>query len=81
MEGFLSQVSKKTVFQVVIEATIVGLLLIFFIHFTYYFKSMIPDMFGQKDIEVYFIAGFLFHMVFEFTGINLWYSKEYCKLL
>ena len=47
--------------------------------FTHY---VFPNISGMKDkIEVYFIIGFVFHIVFEWTGINLWYAQEYCKII
>lgn len=42
--------------------------------------------FLQKDhpkhmLASVFVAGGLFHLICEWTGLNVWYSKEYCKLL
>jgi hypothetical protein len=75
--------SKKPLSLILIEAIIVGLFLIGFVKFVKDFiLPYIPNVSGYKnDIELYLIAGFLFHIVFEYSGINLWYSKEYCKLL
>ena len=28
-------------------------------------------------IKIIFLSGFLFHLVFEYTGINFWYSVNY----
>lgn len=28
-----------------------------------------------------FLAGGLFHLICEWTGLNVWYSKDYCKTL
>jgi hypothetical protein len=75
--------SKKPFTLVITEAVIVGLFLVGFVKLTKdYILQYIPDLSGQKEtIELFIIAGFLFHIGFEYTGINLWYSKEYCKLL
>jgi len=50
----------------------------------YIFKQLdvyIPDLFGYKEIQTLFIVGVLFHVLCEYTGLNAWYAKEYCKLL
>ena len=75
--------SNKSIAFVIMEAIVVGIILIIFVTFTQkYILQLIPNLSGHKDtIELFFIAGFLFHITFEYTGINLWYSKEYCKLL
>lgn len=76
-------VSKKSVLYVLFEATIVGVILVIIVNlFKQFLLQYIPNFSGNKsNIELLFIAGFLFHLVFEYTGTNLWYSKEYCKLL
>ena len=76
-------ISKKPFTLVLTEAIIVGLLLIGFVKLVKdYLLPHIPNISGQpENVELYLIAGFLFHIVCEYTGINLWYSKEYCKLL
>ena len=75
--------SKKQFTLVLTEAIIVGIFLVGFVKLTKdYILPKIPNLSGQpENIELYIIAGFLFHIAFEYTGINLWYSKEYCKLL
>jgi hypothetical protein len=78
-----SPISLKPIKLVLTEAIIVGLLLIGFVKLVKdYLLQYIPNLSGQKEnIELFFVAGFLFHVVCEYTGINLWYSREYCKLL
>ena len=75
--------SKKPITLVLTEAIIVGVCLIGFVKLTQiYILPKIPDWSGQKNtIELYIISGALFHLAFEYSGVNLWYSKEYCKLL
>lgn len=75
--------SKKSITLVLTEAIIVGILLVGVVKLTKnYLLPHIPDLSGQKQsIELFIIAGFLFHIACEYTGVNLWYSKEYCKLL
>jgi hypothetical protein len=75
--------SKKTLSLILIESIVVGISLIGFVKIVKDFiLPYIPNFSGYKnDVELYIIAGFLFHIVFEYSGINLWYSKEYCKLL
>ena len=76
-------VSKKSIGLVIMEASVVGVCLILLVYLVkQYIINMVPDISGYKyDIELFFIVGFLFHVLFEYSGINLWYSVEYCKLL
>lgn len=72
--------SPKTITGVLIEAAIVGVCLIAF----YFITKYIIKFFEFKVTELsvlLFITGALFHLVFEYTGLNAWYSREYCKLL
>lgn len=75
--------SLKPVNLVLIEAVVVGILLIGFVKVIKdYLLQYIPNISGHKEsIELFFVAGFIFHIVCEYTGINLWYAKEYCKLV
>jgi hypothetical protein len=66
--------SLKSVRLITIEAIVVGVCLIAFV-------KLIRYLYDPKDeMILLFMAGVLFHIVFEYTGINLWYSIEYCKL-
>ena len=75
--------SAKSYIQVIIEASVVGICLILLVKLVKdYLLQYIPDLSGNKNtIELFFIAGFLFHILFEYSGLNMWYSKEYCKLI
>jgi hypothetical protein len=79
----LSSVSKKSVVTVLFEAIIVGIVLVLLVYLLRtLFYQYIPNISGNKQyIELLFIAGALFHIIFEYTGLNMWHSKEYCKLL
>lgn len=78
----ISNVSKKEIKTVIIEALVVGSLLIGIVKLVNdYLLKYIPNITGNKNIELLFVSGFLFHIICEYTGINMWYSKEYCKLI
>ena len=72
----------KEIKTVIFEATVVGILLIIIFKLVnYYLFDYIPNITVSKNIELLFISGFLFHIICEYTGVNIWYSKEYCKLI
>lgn len=74
--------SLKSPQLVLIEASVVGICLILLVYLAKQFIDYIPDISGNKsNIELFFIVGFIFHVLFEYTGLNLWYSIQYCKLL
>jgi hypothetical protein len=78
--------SKKSVIVVLTEAAIVGVGLVLLTHIVKKFDNYLPSIFSIKTttaklLEIAFISGMLFHLIFEYTGLNLWYSKEYCKLV
>jgi hypothetical protein len=79
----MNYLSKKSLKSVSIEAVVVGILLIAVVKFVQkYLLDYIPNISGKKTVyELLFVSGFLFHIACEYTGINVWYSKEYCKLL
>jgi uncharacterized membrane protein YedE/YeeE len=73
---------KKSFGLVLTEAFVVGICLVILVYFVKQFVNFIPNLSGYRDnIEFYIIVGMLFHVLFEYSGLNLWYSKEYCKLL
>jgi hypothetical protein len=70
-------VSAKSVMGVYIEAVIVGILILpVYYTLSYFFKDYI-----KSEMTMIFMTGLYFHLICEYTGINMWYAKEYCKLL
>jgi hypothetical protein len=65
----------KQILTISIEAIVVGALLV-----ALYFaaKSMFPK---TNEFALVFVVGAAFHLLFEITGLNVWYAKDYCKLL
>jgi hypothetical protein len=64
---------NKTLVSILIEAGIVGIGL--------FLLTYLLFMITQKKISQYIIigiAGALFHIICEYTGVNVWYSKDYC---
>lgn len=67
--------SKKSVSFVMTEAVVVGAGLISL----YWLVDQVLGESFDKWVKL-FVAGFIFHLVFEWSGINLWYALEYCRL-
>lgn len=79
------------VVRVIIEAIVVGVLLIPFTYVAGFIarnivkKPSLPDVCQSWNknyiMEVnLFIAGFLFHIVCELVGLNRWYALNYFKV-
>lgn len=64
---------------VLIEAIVVGLGLIVLYNIVDIISKYIKMDYGM-NVNL-FISGFLFHIICEYIGLNIWYAKEYCKLL
>ena len=67
--------------QLMKEAIVVGVFLV--ILFFYSALSSNEDMYGDKAMTVHiilavqlFIAGFIFHVICEYTGVNHWYCSN-----
>lgn len=71
------QVSFKNYTTVLIEAVVVGIGLVILVELL---KILSGNAFGRQMILI-FVAGFVFHILCEYTGINSWYAKNYCKLI
>lgn len=65
----------KQILTISIEAIVVGALLV-----ALYFaaKSVFPK---TNEFVLVFAVGSAFHILFEITGLNVWYAKDYVKLL
>ena len=72
----LYKMSIKKPQIILIEASVVGILLVLLF-------IILKDILGKQITTIYiiFISGFLFHTIFEYIGLNKWYSLEYCKLI
>lgn len=75
--------SKKQVSVVVIEAIVVGLALLFLIYLLSMLLGLMSlriEKFTYNQYILIFISGALFHLLFEYTGLNIQYALDYCKL-
>ena len=73
---------NKSIKKVTIEAFIVGLFLT--ILFGIILVIMTPILKNNHMIHMLlsvFIAGGLFHIICEYTNVNIWYSKQYCDII
>jgi hypothetical protein len=64
----------KSITNVLIEAVIVGIGLIAIVRMVSYFKL-------NNEMLTLFVSGVTFHIICEYTGVNEWYARDYCKLL
>lgn len=71
----------KQIQTILIEAIVVGVSLIFIALFTQKLEKNLPKITGDPMIDGIFYTGCIAHLVFEYSGVNIWYSKEYCKLI
>ena len=76
--------SVKTTNILLTEAFVVGIGLVVLVFIIKKMDKVVPNIFKngkEKLLETAFISGFIFHLICEYTGVNAWYSLEYCKLL
>jgi hypothetical protein len=79
---------QKPFTTVCIEAFVVGILLVGlyivvkYLYTPIYRKSDIhPASISKDPYMIIFLSGALFHILCEYLGINIWYVKEYNKIL
>ena len=73
---------QKSAIQIIIEAIVVGQLLIYMYLIVKYI--ILPNVVPYEINSMYiilFITGFLFHVICEMTGINLLYVNNYTSIL
>lgn len=74
--------SYKSFTQIVfIEAPIIGIIFLAIFAALYYLLLLTKL---NKNLILYsslFLSSALFHIICEYTGINVWYSKNYSKLI
>jgi len=78
----MSQVSLKKLSTVLIEASVVGAALAVLVKIVKEFiLPYIPNVSGRKEsVELFIVTGIIFHVICEYSGVNIWYAREYCKL-
>ena len=67
-----------------VEAPVVGTLLVVLFSLILVLLNFIPLFKENHNIHMMlsvFISGYLFHILCEYTGVNTWYSKDYCEIL
>jgi len=65
---------------VLVEAIVVGILLVF----VYNIVDLVLGIYKLEDkigLYILFFSGFIFHILCEITGINLWYVNDYNKYI
>jgi hypothetical protein len=69
----------KSISLLLFESIIVGISSVIVALFTN--KLSLPPLVNNPMIDGIFYTGLFAHLLFEFSGINIWYSKQYCDLL
>lgn len=70
----------KTVYEILGEAGFVGVFLVVFYFIVHWIRTKFIKMNCPEPMCLYLeliVAGALFHLVFEYTGVNKWYSINY----
>lgn len=62
---------------VLFEAVVVGIGLVIL----YEIIKMVMSVKEKSNYIVLFLSGFVFHVLCEYTGVNVWYSLKYCEIL
>lgn len=75
----LSDVSTKAVSTVLTEAIVVGSVLVVLYKLVSYLlpKKFMSSNSEGRNIVILFLAGAVFHLMFEYSGVNMWYAKNY----
>jgi hypothetical protein len=69
--------SKKGFIKMLSEGIVVGIVLVVMFMFV---RWILPSAFiFDMTIPAVFISGALFHIIFEYTGINQWYAVDYVQ--
>ena len=69
---------------IMMEGVVVGVGLLAIYMAISFVLDLISDYFKLDRFNLpikLFISGYLFHIVCEYTGVNVWYSLAYCDLL
>lgn len=67
----------KSFQTVLLEAIVVGALLIV----VYAAVEFVLQKYQMHPYVLLFLSGALFHLICEYTGVNVWYVREYNKIL
>ncbi len=77
--------NNKTFSQIfLIESTIIGISLVLIFSLVLLSITSIKLFNDSHNIQMVLsvlLSGIIFHILCEYTGINAWYSKDYCKQL
>lgn len=76
-----NDIIKKKVSVVLMEAFVVGILLLGFYKIIEYILTKIGSNTKPNILLTVFLSGVVFHITCEYLGLNMWYSKNYCKLM
>jgi hypothetical protein len=71
----------KSFNTVLFESIFVGALLVVLYTLVEYITKNLLKFTNIPSFVLLFLSGALFHLICEYTGINVWYVREYNKLL
>jgi hypothetical protein len=67
--------ANKTISRVVLEGIVIGIIFIIL------FRIIKSLLINNDNYTHLFITAFLFHILGEIFGLNIWYVKDYINLL